>query len=148
MGVFRGSAEREALPGAREQGGRAVEIATEVDRPARLRKHTVAGHVTTESLKAALKAIYSQPDYDPEMNSLWDFREARFPSVSHKEIEQFADFVMGHWGKSGKSRTALVVSREFEMGLTKMYEVFVESRTTNQVEVFTDMDEALKWILA
>jgi hypothetical protein len=123
-----------------------MEITTEIDKKAGLRKHKVTGDLTVESLLAELGKIYSGTDFDADMDVLWDLRDAKFPSVSSAEVQRVSDFVAAHWGTGGKSRAAMVVSRDFEFGMTRMYEIFLESRTSVRVRVFRDLDEALKWI--
>ena len=123
-----------------------VDITTEIDKEANLRTHKVTGGVTVDSLLAKLGEIYSRPDFQADMNSLWDLRGAEFLSMTSSELEKLANFVVGHWGTGGKSRAALVVSRDFEFGLSRMYEIFVESRMSGEVEVFRDLDEALAWV--
>lgn len=123
-----------------------MDITTEIDVKANLRIHKVTGDVTVKSIMAKLEQVYSEPDFDPEMNVLWDMREAKMSSVSSSDVEQLSNFVAGRWGTGGRSRAALVVSRDFEFGISRMYEIFLESRSATQVQVFRDFDEALLWI--
>jgi len=123
-----------------------MKITTEIDKKAGLRKHKVTGDLTVESLLAELGKIYSGPDFQTDMDVLWDLRDAKFQSVSSAEVQRVSDFVAAHWGTGGKSRAALVVSRDFEFGMTRMYEIFLESRSSVRVRVFRDLDKALKWI--
>ena len=122
-----------------------MEITTEIDKKANLRKHKVTGDLTVESLLAELGKIYSEPEFQADTDVLWDLRDAKFTSVSPADVQRVSDFVAGHWGV-GKSKAALIVSRDFEFGMTRMYEILLESRTSAQVRVFRDLDEALKWI--
>jgi hypothetical protein len=80
------------------------------------------------------------------MNVLWDLREANVPSMTSADIERISELVSKHWGKGGSSRAALVVSQDFEFGLSRMYQVFIESRISTQLKVFRNLEEALTWI--
>jgi hypothetical protein len=51
-----------------------------------------------------------------------------------------------HWATAGKSKAALVVSGDFEFGLSRMYEIFLESKTSNDVMVFRDIQKAMAWV--
>jgi hypothetical protein len=121
-------------------------ITIEIDEKANLRKHTVTGNVTFDEVFAELKRVYLSPDFQPDMNSLWDITKAKVTSMSSAEIHKVSDFVAAHWGPGGKSRAALVVSTDFEFGISRMVEILLESRMSAQVQVFRDIDEALKWV--
>ncbi len=123
-----------------------MKFSTKIDKKLGVRMHKVAGEVTVSDILAELKQVYSKPDFDSTLNVLWDLRQARLVSTSSMEVDELSRFVADHWGKPGGSRGALVVSRDFEFGLTRMYEVFLESKTPNDVTVFRDYDEALEWI--
>ena len=123
-----------------------MNITMEIDETANLRTHRVTGDLTMDAVFAELEQVYSKPDFQPDMNVMWDLRGATITSMSSAEIQRLSDFVAGRWGPGGKSRAALVVSRDFEFGLTRMYEIFLESRMSVQVQVFRDLDEAMKWI--
>lgn len=123
-----------------------MEIITKIDRKANLRTQKVIGTVTVPGVVARLKEIYSSPAFEPEMNVLWDFRDARFESVSSAEVDELTRFVAGRWATAGKSRAALVVSGDFEFGLSRMYQIFLESKTSNHVMVFRDIQKAVAWV--
>jgi len=121
-------------------------ITTHIDKEANLRHHKVTGPLTKDELIEKLKEVYSEPDFDPDMNTLWDLREADLSSFFSPDIQEVRDFVSEHWGTGGKSRSALVVSRDLNYGLSRMYEAFLKGKTSSEVAVFRDYDDAVKWI--
>lgn len=123
-----------------------MEFTTHIDEGANLRMHKVSGVVTKESLIERLNEIYSAPDFISDMNVLWDLREADLSSFQSPDIQHLRDFVKDHWATGGTSKAALVVSRDLDFGLSRMYEFFIKDRTTNDVRVFRDMDEARDWV--
>lgn len=123
-----------------------MEFKTEIDEKANLRKHTVRGNLTMQDIFDELQRVYSEPGFRADIDVLWDLREARVTTMTSAEVEKLSDFVASHWGPAGKSRAALVVSRDFEFGITRMYEIFLESRMSATVRVFRDMEEALAWM--
>jgi hypothetical protein len=54
--------------------------------------------------------------------------------------------VKDHWGLSGKSKAALIVSGDQDFGMSRMYEILMDQVTENKVMVFRDLKEAYKWI--
>ena len=123
-----------------------MEITTNIDKEAGLRTHKVTGIVSKNDLLAKLDDIYSIPDFQTEMNVLWDLRNADLASFSSDDIHKIRDVVGYNWGTGGTSRAALVVSRDIDFGLSRMYEMSLESITTSKLQVFRDIDEALTWL--
>ncbi|MBW2192582.1 MAG: hypothetical protein JRF27_02220 [Deltaproteobacteria bacterium] len=123
-----------------------MEITTNIDKEAGLRTHKVTGTLSIDDLMAKLGEIYSIPDFQPDMNVLWDLRSADLASFSTSDIQKVRDFVGYKWGTGGSSRAALVVSRDIDFGLSRMYEISLESITTSLLQVFRDFDEALTWL--
>jgi hypothetical protein len=121
-------------------------LTTNIDKEANLRLHTVTGAVEKDAVLARLSEIYSRSDFDPDMNVLWDLREADLSSFSSADIETVRDFVGERWGTGGTSRAALIVSRDVDFGLSRMYQMLLEGYTSSSVQVFRDYDEAFNWI--
>ncbi|UCG50517.1 MAG: hypothetical protein JSW58_09920 [Candidatus Latescibacterota bacterium] len=86
------------------------------------------------------------PDAQPNMNALWDLRDADVSSFSSPAVERLAEFVSTQWGTGGKSRAALVVLQDLAFGLSRMYEILLGGRTSSDVQVFRDYAEALEWV--
>jgi hypothetical protein len=121
-------------------------ITTSIDRAGGLRTHKVTGDLLPEELTSVLDEVYSEPEHDPDMNVLWDLREASVASFTIKDVEALRDFVAPNWGTGGRSLAALVVSDDLQYGMSRMYEMLSESRTGGKIRVFRDMDEAVGWL--
>ena len=67
-------------------------------------------------------------------------------TFSFEEAKYVADFAGDHWGTSGASSAAFVVSRDEHYGLVRMYEQLMDSRSSSKVMVFRDRDKALSWL--
>ncbi len=123
-----------------------LEITTRIIPEHDLRIHRVTGSLTKESLLAKLEEIYSTPGIKEDMNSLWDIRDADLSSFNLAKVQSVRDFVEKHWGTSGRSRSALVVSGESSFLLSRMYELLMESRTKSATHIFQDYEKALRWV--
>jgi hypothetical protein len=121
-------------------------VTTKIDPETGIREHTVTGPLDLRALITALKKVYSMPEFRSEMNVIWDLREADLSAFSSEDIRQVREYVGRHWGVEGTSRAALVVTSDLGYGLTRMYEILLESRTASEVHVFRDYDEALRWV--
>lgn len=111
-----------------------------------LRIHTITGIISTGEIMKHLRNFYSSPDYSPAMNSLWDLRDADFSEVKPHEIRTLMEMVKGHWGQNGSARSALLVTKDLDFGLARMYEMLMDGGTAGSVMVFRDHDEAVEWL--
>jgi hypothetical protein len=123
-----------------------VSITTSTEPRTGARLHRVEGELQLDVLQRALEAVYQSEHFDPDGDVLWDVREADLSSFSSSDVRQVADFVEQHWGGSGSSRAALVVSGDLDFGLARMYEQLLESRRSGEVRVFRDLDDAVDWL--
>lgn len=123
-----------------------VDIETMIDGEANLRIHTVRGKLVFDLLMKKLGEIYSLPGFKADMHALWDLREADLSAFTTAEVHRVKDYVKKRWGKKGVSRAALVVEGDMDYGLSRMYEMLMESETSSEVRVFRDFDEALQWV--
>jgi hypothetical protein len=121
-------------------------ITVRIDQEAGIRFNEVSGSLTLDELLSTLREIYSQPDFDPDLNVLWDLRNSTVEAFAFEEAKYTADFVGDHWGVSGSSRAAFVVSKDEHYGLARMYEQLLRSRSSSKVMVFRDFDEAVSWL--
>ena len=125
-----------------------MEISTEINKKKNIRSHIVIGAVHISELTEYLKVIYNTPDLDTEMNVFWDLRKADFSSISSEEVRSFMGFVSKQWGTGGKSKAALVVSSDFEFGMSRMYQIMMDGATSSDIAIFRNVDEANEWIEA
>lgn len=121
-----------------------MEISTQIKN--KTRWHIVKGAINIEELTRHLKELYNSSNFDPDMNVFWDLREADFRSVSPENVHYFTNFVGQNWGKGGKSKAALVVSHDLGYGISRMYEIMMESKTSSGIAIFKDIDKAKEWI--
>ena len=77
---------------------------------------------------------------------VWDLGEADFSAVSSSDVRAVKELVGKYWGVGGQSKAALVVSRELDFGLTRMYEILMSGATTSKVMVFKNLKEAYEWL--
>jgi len=123
-----------------------MNITTDINKKDNLRIHKVTGKIGFDKLMDELKEIYSKPDFNPEMNNLWDLRDADVSSFPSEQVQHIQSLVSQYWGKGGESRSALIVSEDVAYGLSRMYEILSEGKTAGKIMVFRDYEEALKWV--
>jgi len=100
-----------------------------------------------DSLLNELSRFYDSPDYDPEMNVLWDLRQLDgLSGLATSELSRLVTLVSRRWISGQPRRAALIVSRMVDFGMARMYEMRMESVSRQEIRVFTDFEQARQWL--
>jgi hypothetical protein len=106
----------------------------------------VTGELTPEELLGALESVYGRSDYRPGACALWDLRGATLHKFDKAQIRRVADYVASNRGAPKGTCAALVVSRDLDYGLARMYEQMLVASTDVRTMVFRDIEEARAWL--
>lgn len=121
-------------------------ITTDFDPDTGLRVHVMTGRLTYAEVRDTLEELYARPDFDPTMNALWDLREAVLTDISSDDVRKIAQLVRGRPPIGVSSRVALVVSRDADFGMARMYGAQLDGAAQSGFRVFRDVDEATTWV--
>jgi hypothetical protein len=80
------------------------------------------------------------------MNALWDLREAVTTDMSSDDVRKVAQMVKGRRPSGVSLRVALVVSRDADFGVARMFEAQLDPASHGDLQVFRDIDEATTWV--
>ena len=119
---------------------------TYINKEDNYRLHIIKDLINVDELIEKLEKFYKSSNYDPKMNSLWDLRDADFSSVTSKQVHSAMEMVKKNWSQEGTVRAALLVSKDLDYGLSRMYAILMDGATSGKVMVFRNYDEAVKWI--
>ena len=101
------------------------------------------GTVTAADLRALAEAQWSDPLYRPKLHVLADIRDAKI-DIPYEQMLGYTQFLSG---QSNIGRQAIVVSRQLEFGLARMYEQLTESNVLRtDLRVFFSLEEAEQWL--
>jgi hypothetical protein len=125
-----------------------MHIETQFDLVKAVRIHQVSGVVNLSEFEEGLRALYASPKFNPDLNALWDVRQADFGNVSPNDVRSLMQMVASHWGKDGKCRAAIVVAGMAEYGISRMYESQFGPAAPCKIKVFMDIELAWKWFAA
>lgn len=123
-----------------------MHVETLMDAAKSLRTHKVKGVVTFQDLTNLLKGIYNSAEFDPNLHSLWDMRDADLSAVMPDEIRALAEYVRVNWAMNRKNKAAIVVSGLTDFGVSRMYEQILGPGTAGKVRVFRNIKSAWDWI--
>jgi hypothetical protein len=125
-----------------------MHIDTQFDLERSVRIHRVSGTANLCEFEESLRTLYASPKFNPDINALWDIRQADFSDVGPNDIRALMQLVASHWGKDGKCRAAIVVSGMAEYGIARMYESQFGTAAPCKIKVFMDVELAWKWFAA
>ena len=121
-----------------------MSITTIVDNDKQLTTHTAIEETSFEETMTTLKQFYEGKS---TINVLWDFRRGSMALLSSVDLERIVDYVTFHSEKRAGGKTAIVVSRDLEYGISRVIETLREIRKVPlQLLIFRSMEEANQWL--
>jgi len=121
-------------------------VKTEVDQEKQLAIKTVTGSPSFEESMTAFRQFY---EGELTQKVLWDFRNASLDEISSNHIERILNYVQQHAEKRAGGKTAILVSKELEYGLSRMIQTLSEFKSIPlEVEIFRSIEAAFEWLEA
>lgn len=107
---------------------------------------TASGPITGKDIIQALQDLVQDPDFKPDIDSIWDFRSVTTRLIDAQEITDLINFIRTVQEKRGRNyRVAILVSRDMDYGLARMFEVHSQNLPF-QVRIFEDLEQARSWL--
>lgn len=107
-------------------------------------RQTLWGDITVSELREMVAALLIDPLYRKKMNVLADLREAQV-RIPYDQMVEYSQYINS---LSDIGHQAIVVGRQLEFGMARMYEQLTESSAKRQdLRVFFSLAEAEAWIL-
>lgn len=120
-------------------------VNTVVDKKASVMIYTVTGKMTVEEIKSSYESVRSHPDFQENMNSIWDIRGADASKFDSQDVIKVARYFETQTKNRAVYKTAVIVSRDLEYGLSKIYQVAAADLPA-KIGVFNNLEEAKKWV--
>lgn len=105
----------------------------------------MSGELGQEEILAAFDLTVSDKRYKNGMGRLWDFREVDLSSLKTETVVKMAQYSLRFPPGINDVKVAFVVSRDFEFGMTRMFEMSSKSKTP--IHVFRSVAEAEEWMM-
>ena len=105
----------------------------------------LSGILSKKTILNAFDLAVSDKKYKNGMGRLWDFRDADLSSLESETVMEMAQYSTRYSPGINDVKVAFVTSRDFEYGLSRMFEM--SSRSKTPIRVFRTMDEAEKWMM-
>ncbi len=124
-------------------------ITTVLDSKTGILIRTVTGSFTFEEIAAAHEESLTQPGITKNMTIIWDLRQADASGIYEEDVIRIVSFFARQNDNRKDYRAALVVSRDLEFGLARVYGVYAETESLPaEIKAFRSYEEALEWATA
>ena len=122
-------------------------VETVIDKKIGLMIRTVTGELIFEEIKAAFETSLTHPDFQKDMHVIWDLQNADASKLYQQDVIRIARYFESQIKKRMDYKAAIVVSRDLEYGLSRMYQVAVADLPA-KVGIFRRLEDAKKWVAA
>jgi hypothetical protein len=106
----------------------------------------LSGLLSKKIILNAFDKAVSDKSYKNGMGRLWDFREADLSTLESNTVIEMAQYSLRFPPGINDVKVAFVVSRDFEYGLSRMFEMSSNAKTP--ISVFRKIDEAERYMMA
>jgi hypothetical protein len=109
-------------------------------------KLTASGIISLGDIIKTLHGLLQDSQFKSGMDILWDFRQVKTENMKADQIREIVSFIKNNQEKRGANyRVALVVSRDIDFGLARMYEAYTQELPF-QLQIFKELSAAEDWL--
>ena len=108
--------------------------------------HTVTGEITFNEFRSSYEAISLHPEFQEDMNSIWDIRNADASKLDRQDVMRIARYIETQLKNRAKFKAAVIVFRDLEYDLSRIYQV-ASADLPAKIEIFNNLEEAKKWVM-
>lgn len=105
------------------------------------------GDAEVEKFKDILETLVTHEKWKPGMPFLVDHTHLNSAPLTTDDMQKIATFNREYRAKVGKSKCAHILVRDLELGMARMWEVFVENEWDVLGELFKTRDDAIAWLV-
>ncbi len=103
------------------------------------------GEISPEEEAQAIRDVAADARMQPDARILVDRTRARMTMRTEHTQTQIA-LIMEHLSAFGKPKVAIAVSRDYDFGMVRMFELIAEGTIPHDLMVFRSTDEACDWL--
>jgi len=122
-----------------------MRVNTFVDKKSSVIIHTVTGEITFQEIKSSYEAVLSHPDFQEDLCVIWDIRDADASKFDSQDVIRLARYFETQLKHRAKFKVAIIVSRDLEYGLSRMYQVAAADLPA-KIGIFINLEDAKKWV--
>lgn len=107
----------------------------------------ITGAANVPLLKEMVEEVIKHPNWHEAIPGLIDFRGFSASGLSSDDVYELADVCRNLGRMLGSGNCALVMSKEIDFGLARMWQMMTEAHVEMEIEIFKSIEEAREWIL-
>ena len=107
---------------------------------------TTHGDAEPGGFEEFIDLLLGHEKWKPGTAFLVDHSELNAGPLTVAEVHNIADMCVRRRAQFGRARCALLVRRDLEYGLARMWEVFVEGKWDVTANLFRSRNEAILWL--
>jgi hypothetical protein len=104
------------------------------------------GDAELQIFKDFIRNIFTHENWQPGGALLINHSELNAAPLTTDEIREMADFTKPFLSQIGQAKIAILVARDLEFGVGRMWQVFASEGRESAREVFRSRDEAISWL--
>ena len=120
-------------------------LKTIVDKDDSIIIHTVTGEITFDKIKTLYETVLKHPEFQEDMYVIWDIRDADASKLDSQDVIRLARYFETQIKNRTEYRVAIIVSRDLEYGLSRMYQVAAADLPA-KIGIFIDIDDGKTWV--
>lgn len=122
-------------------------IRTEVYVERNLMIHHFSEHISLPSILETMSFASTHPQYKPGMNMVWHCVTGTTIDLNADSSQAASDFARNIFDKNGQHyKAALVAVDDLPYGMLRSYEGWSNDRSSVDIQVFRELEEALVWV--
>ena len=108
----------------------------------------LSGRPTPDAFDKYFEALLAHDDWNPGTPILTDETNLDAGTTTVREVRDIAEVCARRKSELGPVRTAILVAGDFEYGMNRMWDAFIEGKWDVESALFRSRDEALAWLSA
>ena len=120
-------------------------VKTVIDKKTGVMIRTVTGEISFEEIKSSYEASVTHPNFQKDMNVIWDVRDADASKFDNQDVIRIARYFETQLKDHADYKVAVIVSRDLEFGLSRTYQVAAADLPA-KIEIFINLEDAKKWV--
>ena len=121
-------------------------VKTVIDKKTGVMIRTVTGEITFEEIKSSYELSVTHPDFQKDMNVIWDVRDADASKFDSQNVIRLARYFETQLKDRADYKVGVIVSRDLEFGLSRTYQVAAADLPA-KIEIFINLEDAKKWVM-
>lgn len=107
-----------------------------------------SGDAQADQFDKLLDSMLSHEQWNPGISILHDHSDLNAGPLTVNEVKDIANMCAKRRDLIGEAKFAVVVSRDLEFGLARMWATYIEGRWQASARIFRSRNEAIDWLTA